>query len=225
MANQYSQFFSTISSEPTGAHMLIVSQIKSGSKVLDAGCSSGYFGQYLITEKGCEVWGVEPYEKDCLLAREKGYKKVINKTIESAFEDRDLAVEKFDYIIFADVLEHLVDPAVILNKVRTFLKSDGKIIISLPNVAHYSIRFSLLTGNWNMQEFGILDRTHLHFYTLKTIKELLANANFKIDIVKPRGDLPRWFRKIGLESFGSFLLNCFPEFWALQFVLSVHSDV
>jgi 2-polyprenyl-3-methyl-5-hydroxy-6-metoxy-1,4-benzoquinol methylase len=161
------------------------------------------------------VWGIEPDTQSYNQALNAGYKRLMNKTIEDSLIE--IENEKFDYLLAGDIFEHLADPKSILIKIKDFT-NDGSLVLSLPNVAHYSIRLSLLFGYWNMTETGILDRTHLHFYTLKTAKELLANSGWEIKKIKPRGDLERWFRKIGLENFGKYLLNLWPELFAVQFV-------
>ena len=205
------------SDDHTGVHRLILDQVPTGSRVLDVGCASGYLGEALGGRK-CEMWGIEPDLKSFTIAQAKGYKKIINSSIEEALPL--LGAEGFDVIIVADVLEHLVNPNLTLNELKRFCKPNGKILVSLPNVAHYSVRQSLLFGKWDMTDTGILDRTHLHFFTLKTIKTLFKEAGWEIEALRPRGDLERWFRKIGLEKLGKKLLFLFPELWAVQFVLT-----
>lgn len=209
----------TFSSDPTSIHMLVVNEIEKNTKVLDIGCAGGYIGDYLVNKKNCEVCGIEPDLESYKIAKEKGYISILNKNIEDSLESEELENKKFDYIILADVLEHLVDPENVLFEVGDFLREDGKIIISLPNIAHYSIRFPMLFGQFDMRETGILDRTHLHFYTLESAKKLLEN--FKIIKIRPRGDLERWFRKIGLEFIGKKILFLFRKFFAVQFVFVV----
>ena len=86
----------------------------------------------------------------------------------------------FDCIIFADVLEHLVDPLATLNKVKKTLKHDGTIIMSIPNVQFYGVVHELIEGNWTYEKEGILDETHLRFFTLKEIEKLVTNAGLYI---------------------------------------------
>lgn len=207
-----------ISLEPTGTHMLLAGEIGPNSTVLDVGCADGYMGEFLIKNKNCEVWGIEPDHKSFLLALNKGYKYIANKQVEIAAEDKILKEQKFDFILIGDVLEHLVNPSQILKILRSFLKPEGHFIVSLPNVGHYSIRYSLLFGNWDMRENGIMDKTHLHFYTLKTSRDLLENSGLWVESIRPRGDLERWFRKIGLEKLGRFIQFLLPGFFSIQFI-------
>jgi hypothetical protein len=91
---------------------------------------------------------------------------------------------EFDFIIFADVLEHLVRPQKTLTYfVYNFLKDDGKVIISLPNIAHLSMRLGLLFGNFNYTEAGILDKTHLHLYSLKSGNKLISDSGLEVEKV------------------------------------------
>jgi 2-polyprenyl-3-methyl-5-hydroxy-6-metoxy-1,4-benzoquinol methylase len=88
----------------------------------------------------------------------------------------------FDVIIFADILEHLKDTSVLSNY-RRYLKNDGYAIISIPNVANWKIRLSLLLGKFDYKEAGILSRHHLRFYTLKTAKKMITDAGFQITYI------------------------------------------
>lgn len=87
----------------------------------------------------------------------------------------------FDYIICADILEHLSDPWVILNKIHKWLKDDGKIIVTLPNIRNYRILKDLVfLGKWEYKESGILDKTHLRFFTKSSFSKALSRADFEI---------------------------------------------
>lgn len=214
------EFIYNFSDEPAGTHMLLLNQVAPSSKVLDIGCAAGYLGQYLAIEKQCQMWGIEPDKGAAEAAKQNNYKFLLNKSIEEALVDPVLAGQRFDYILLGDVLEHLLYPERILELLKIFIQDNGRLLISLPNVAHYSIRFSLLRGKWNMKDSGIMDRTHLHFYTLKTAVGLLEERGWKIETIRPRGDLERWFRKIGLEKLGKKILFLFPEFFSVQFIFS-----
>lgn len=87
----------------------------------------------------------------------------------------------FDFIIFADVLEHLRFPLHTLVNFRKYLKKDGKIFISVPNIANYRVRMNLLIGRFDYTEIGILDKTHIRFFTKKTIKQIINDAGLKME--------------------------------------------
>jgi 2-polyprenyl-3-methyl-5-hydroxy-6-metoxy-1,4-benzoquinol methylase len=142
-----------------------------GQRLLDVGCARGHLSAALAQE-GWQVTGIEYDAADAALAKDAG----INVIVGTAEESMDSLTEKFDVIVFADVLEHFVHPADVLAKARALLAPNGRIVISIPNVAHLSVRLQLLMGSFTYTDRGILDRTHLHFYTKKTLKEMIANA-------------------------------------------------
>ena len=90
----------------------------------------------------------------------------------------DYPEDFFDYVITADVLEHLVDPWRVVANIRPHLKDGGKVIASIPNIMHVSVMRDLLNGRFRYQEAGILDRTHLRFFTLNEIDSLFAGAGY-----------------------------------------------
>lgn len=214
------EFVYNFSTEPTGTHMLLLGQVSAGAKVLDVGCAAGYLGKYLVQQKQCEVWGIESDPDAFQAAQQNNYKFLLNKSVEAALSDPSLAGQKFDFILLGDVLEHLLYPGQVLQLLKTFINENGRLLVSLPNVAHYSVRLSLLRGKWDMADSGIMDRTHIHFYTLKTATELLEQQGWIVEAARPRGDLERWFRKIGLEKIGKKILFLFPNFFAIQFIFT-----
>ncbi len=149
-------------------------------KILDVGTASGYLGR-IWTARGHSVTVIE---FDAATAeRARGYY--------DAFQVADLETfafpyrREFDYIVFADVLEHLRDPVAVLRKCLPALKDGGRIIISVPNVANWIIRLSLLFGRFDYMERGILDRTHLRFFTLRSLKKLMDEVSCQVLDVVP----------------------------------------
>lgn len=207
-----------------GTHYKILEMISNNCLVLDIGCASGYLGEYLKKENKCKVWGVEPdknsYEQAVI---SNSYEKVFNYSVDYFLSNIDLEI-KFDVIILADVLEHLFDPTETLIGLKKYLNENGKIIISLPNIAYYRIRLALLLGSFNMTETGILDKTHLHFYTLKTARELIINAGYEITNIIYRSDLERQFSKIKLPVVGKLLTKFFPTFFSIQYIFEVKNQ-
>ena len=145
-----------------------------GRRLLDVGCARGHLAKEFI-KQGWVVTGVEYNQEDAELARKEGINVIIGSA-EAAFSD---IAESFDVIVFADVLEHLVDPLAILQLVKQRLTPNGRIVISIPNIAHLTIRIQLLLGSFNYSDRGILDRTHLHFYTKKSLKEMISAAGLQ----------------------------------------------
>ncbi len=149
------------------------------ARVLDVGCSSGNFGDVLQHEKNCEVIGVDIDEADIDEAKKK-----LSAAYVRNVERDDLAdLGKFDIIIFADVLEHLLDPSAALQKVKKLLKPKGRILFSIPNMAHISIRLHLLRGFFEYTPIGLLDRTHLHYYDEHEVQHIFNEALLHIEEV------------------------------------------
>jgi methionine biosynthesis protein MetW len=173
---------STLNLAPHSSHMHILKRIERNSKVLDVGCGPGKLGKILIKEKNCEVWGIEINKQFVKNALKNGYKKVVVGDVEKGLKF-PFRRSYFDYIIFADILEHLKEPERILIKLKPFLKKGGYVICSIPNIANFVARIRLLFGVWEYEYTGIFDRTHLRFFNLKTAKELLEKVGFKIEEV------------------------------------------
>ena len=148
--------------------------------ILDVGCSTGSFGR-LIKEKrpNSIVWGIEPTVEAAKQASRK-----LDRVINSAFDAKlsDLSGIKFDCIIFNDVLEHMVDPYSALQESRQLLAKNGSIVASIPNILHFYQVFSILKNqDWKYEDSGILDITHLRFFTKKSVVRMFENAGFHIE--------------------------------------------
>ena len=106
---------------------------------------------------------------------------VVNGDLNQLDWQAALGGRRFDCIIFADVLEHLVDPAALLRAVRQHLSPGGVVVASLPNVRHYAVLADLLLrGDWDYADYGVLDRTHLRFFTHKSIRKLFAETGYEL---------------------------------------------
>ena len=151
------------------------------TKILDVGCAAGQMASELKSRLKAEVWGVEVVENAANQARAK-LDRVIAKTVEEALPD--LPDYYFDAVVLADVLEHLQNPYAILEGLRSKLTVNGEIIASIPNVRHWSVLKDLLEGKWEYRDAGILDRTHLRFFTKSGMAELFAGAGFEIAEMK-----------------------------------------
>lgn len=185
-----------------------LNMVPKDSAVLDIGCSSGNFGAELITRKNCIVDGVELDKGDVALAR-KVLRNVYNLNIET--EDLSDIKEKYDIIYLGDVVEHLFYPIATLEKCKQLLKKDGKIIFSIPNMAHISIRLLLLKGDFEYTETGLLDKTHVHFFNLKEINRVFNEAGYslgELDYVEkdyPATLLKKWCKDAGVTVTKRFL--------------------
>jgi 2-polyprenyl-3-methyl-5-hydroxy-6-metoxy-1,4-benzoquinol methylase len=168
-------------------------------RVLDVGCGTGSFGASIRKRTGCEVWGVETNAGSIQKAEQN-----IDKVFHGYFGPKlDLPPGYFDCIVFNDVLEHMLDPASALVLARALLSSGGCIVASIPNIRQFPTVWKLvIRGEWEYQECGILDKTHLRFFTRLSIMRLFQGAGFaiqRIDGINPflsheSGDKALWRR-------------------------------
>lgn len=163
--------------ESTG---LLISFMKKNKKLLDVGCGTGTITSTLRDALSLDVVGVEPHPERAEQARTEGL-NVITGVYDQTFAQRN---EKFDYILFADVLEHLVDPAEMLREVKNSLAPDGRVLASIPNVAHWSVRAQLLFGNFNYKPTGIMDATHLRWFTRRSVRRLFDAAGYEVEDIR-----------------------------------------
>lgn len=204
--------------DPHNTHALLLAEVPEGARVLEIGTASGYMGEYLMHEKHCEVWGVEPVKELYDDARQYGYTQLFHGTVEEFLKTPGIEAERFDVIFLGDVLEHMMSPGEVLASLRALLKPEGRVVISLPNIAHYSTRWHLMTGHWDMQDSGILDRTHVRFFTLKTMKMLIESAGFTIEKVRPSSGSLERFGLNKLFGIGKRALFAWPTLFAVQFI-------
>jgi SAM-dependent methyltransferase len=144
-------------------------------RVLDVGCGTGQLGR-LLKERGHHVTGIELVPEAATEA-ETWLDVVVTADVEVGLP---FERESFDAIVFADLLEHLVDPWRVLREAADLLGSHGVVVASIPNVQNVDVLRRLLRGRWDYRERGILDRGHLRFFTLETIHSLFAQAGLKI---------------------------------------------
>lgn len=155
---------------------LLRSLMPEGVRVLDVGCGTGSVSTIVNRGKGNEVHGVEPDPARAEVARGRGLEVVCGYLTEEFFVSHGL----FDVVMFADVLEHLADPAGMLALATSGLRPGGLVLISVPNVAHWSIRLDLLRGRFDYTDCGIRDATHLRWFTRKTLEHLLYTQGLEI---------------------------------------------
>ena len=162
-----------------GSHQAIVELVTPNSDVLDVGCASGFLMSQLEESKECRCVGIEPDLYSAEVARSNGF-TVLGQDAVSAFETLESS-EKFDQIIFGDVLEHMIDPLTVLSKSLDLLRPSGAVIVSLPNIVGPRGRVPTTLGIWRYHESGVFDRTHLRFFSVPTGRELMINAGFRIE--------------------------------------------
>lgn len=161
--------------------------VNQNARILEVGCSNGNTGALALADKKCgEYIGIDINENAIEKARSK-----ITKAIAGDIEAMHLpwAEEYFDVLILSEVLEHLSNPWATLKKLHPYLKPGAIILASLPNVSHYRIILMLLKGQWNLTDDGIMDRTHLRWFTPKTFAELFETNGYTVDKIEPLGSL------------------------------------
>jgi len=164
---------------PNSSQTQLISLVGSNKTVLDVGCAAGDTARALI-DQGCRVSGVDNDPVAAERARSDLEDLVITDLDTNPLSSH-FKPQSFDAIVFGDVLEHLVDPAATLRDSLTLLTPQGRIFVSIPNVAHGSIRLGLLQGAWTYTLTGLLDRTHLRFFTREGVCELLEGAGLVIE--------------------------------------------
>lgn len=160
-----------------GSHNQIIELVGRNKKVIDVGCNKGYLSSK-FKENGCYVVGIEADLESANIAK-KICDEIVIGDIEQ-MEKLQYPDNYFDCMVLADVLEHLKNPEKALLVLKRYLNTKGFIVASLPNIARIDIRLNLLFGKFDYTETGILDRTHLRFFTLTNAKKLFTDCGYKI---------------------------------------------
>lgn len=173
-------------------------------RVLELGCGNGAFGAVLKAGGAREVVGIELVAGPAAQARTR-VDRVIVADVER--ETLDLPDGYFDCLICNDVLEHLADPWAVLGRLRRHLRADGWLVASIPNVRHHKVvRRLIWPGEWRYEQDGVLDRTHLRFFTYQSARDLVESAGFRIERAQGinRSSLPFWLRLVNAFASGAF---------------------
>ena len=211
------------------SHSLLLASLPAegaGRRVLDVGCAGGYLSEILAV-RGYRVTGI-----DSPGARHAGFPE----SVELVEADLDLGLPpglslppgRFDFIICADVLEHLRQPAGMLRDLRELLATGGRLAASLPNSGHAYFRLNVMLGRFPAHDRGLFDRTHLHYFTWRGWVDLFASAGFRIETVKCSGvpvglALTRWRDTAAVRVFeGLSYLSArwWKKMFAYQFVVT-----
>lgn len=146
-------------------------------KVLDVGCNYGTFGMALKEQRPCEVWGIEPDDEAAQIAQNR-----LDHVIHDVFGPANpLPNAYFDLITFNDSLEHMADPVAALELCKRLLKPGGHINCCVPNVRHIkNLEHLILQKDWHYEDVGIRDRTHLRFFTEKSVVDLFHSCGYQV---------------------------------------------
>ncbi|MGC8736069.1 MAG: glycosyltransferase [Dissulfurimicrobium sp.] len=157
---------------------IIAKQVRHGAKVLELGVASGYFGRFLVEQLDCIVDGIEIDPLMAEIAR-RYYRKLIIGDLENISLSDQIDTD-YNYIICADILEHLKEPSQVLENLKSFLKRDGEILISIPNIAYAGAVIAIISGDFPYRDEGLLDKSHLRFFTLKSFLRMLIELKYDV---------------------------------------------
>lgn len=179
--------------------------------VLELGCGEGNFSLLLKQKYSCHTVGIDLCVDAIAKARDK-----MDDVYASSIEEFDFStLGMFDLVIANDLLEHLKDPWSIVATIKEHLHDDGYFVASIPNVQHHKVFTQLLKGNWQYKEAGILDRTHLRFFTKKTMIDLFKNAGYTIESITPI-NVDHVKKRNILQALFKFFI---PDMYAVQFTI------
>ncbi|TMB98842.1 MAG: glycosyltransferase [Chloroflexi bacterium] len=165
-------------SNENNSHTLLIGLTGRDRTVLEVGPATGYMTR-VLKDRGCRVTAIE-IDADAGALAEPYCERLIVADVEQLDFNEAFGDQRFDVILFGDVLEHLRDPAAVLRKAAAYIAPGGQIIASVPNIAHGSVRLALLKGEFPQTERGLLDSTHLHFFTAQTIATLFSDAGLAV---------------------------------------------
>lgn len=153
--------------------------IKTGAKILDIGCGRGVLGGYLRDKYAAKVTGIDIISENITVASH-----ILHQAILGDIETMDISTleRNFDYIIFSDSLEHLLEPQDVLETIKPLLAPGGNVLIAIPNIRNFRVTVPLLfSDQWEYQDEGLLDRTHLRFFTQSSICKLLDRCGYQVE--------------------------------------------
>lgn len=154
--------------------------------IVEVGCGSGALArEFKVLNPGCDYLGIDISEDYAALAR-RHCDTVMAMNIDQAAEPFFDRQRNRDCWVFGDCLEHLKDPWRVLELIRWVIPESGCVAACIPNAQHWSLQARLALGEWRYEDAGLLDRTHLRFFTRKTIVELFEAAGFRVDQMRAR---------------------------------------
>ncbi|WP_171940788.1 class I SAM-dependent methyltransferase [Herbaspirillum rubrisubalbicans] len=159
---------------------------ETSSKIIEVGCSSGALAKaFKQKNSNCQYIGIE-IDSDYIELAKRYCDKCLNLDIENVDDDFYLNNSDCDCWVFGDTLEHLRDPWKVLKKIRDNIQLNGKVVACIPNAQHWSLQVKLSIGDFRYEDQGLLDKTHLRWFTRQTIIEMFEQVGFKIEAGQPR---------------------------------------
>jgi 2-polyprenyl-3-methyl-5-hydroxy-6-metoxy-1,4-benzoquinol methylase len=204
---------------PHGSHEKLLTLLGRPDRVLDVGCSTGYLAKRM-QEGGSTVVGLDLDDQAAEQARCYCEAVLVGdvETMELPFDP-----ESFDAIVAGDFIEHLRNPEAFLARIRPLLRPRGRLVLSTPNIANWAMRLSLLFGRFRYTEWGLLDRTHAHLFTRKTLRESLEKAGYRIVVYDHTVPVPM-LSTPRVEALAHWIGRLRPSLFAYQFVVAAEPD-
>jgi len=178
------------------SHAAMLRMVGFNKRVLEAGCASGHVSEKLSAQ-GCTVVGIE-IDGSVVEPAKQWLERVIVGNFDDVSLWQELEGDLFDVILFGDVLEHLKDPLATLRESLRFLKPSGIVVISVPNIAHADVKIALINGQFPYSDDGLLDRTHITFFTKESLLKVVKDAGL-VEVEIFRVTLPVFHTEIGVE--------------------------
>ncbi|WP_110945041.1 glycosyltransferase family protein [Paenibacillus phocaensis] len=197
-------------------------------RVLEVGCACGATLLDIKNRyKNAELYGIELNEAAAKIA--STFARVTAENVENEI---DYEENYFDYILFPDVLEHLYDPWKVVKKLKKHLKKNGKLLASIPNVMHYTVLRNTILGKWEYEDRGLMDRTHIRFFTLREIQKMFEEAEYFNTEIRAKTILipdedEKWIRGLAeLSNLGgeSFSTNLDQQYRVYQYLVKSYNS-
>ena len=163
---------------PNNAHSFMLGMIGHAKRVIEFGCGTGHVTK-VMHERGCRVTGLE-IDPEAAQQAERYAERVLVVDLDLDDFAAKLSGEEFDVALFGDVLEHVRDPLALLRSARPLLRDGGYVVVSVPNIADIDVRLALLNGRFDYGDWGLLDQTHLRFFTRESFERLVREAGFRM---------------------------------------------
>jgi methionine biosynthesis protein MetW len=212
--------YTQLNSDPLQAHSLVLQLTNGFKRVLEVGAATGYLSE-AISKQGSMVVSVEIDPRAAAIAAQRGLDVRVGSLSTTLRDD-----EMFDCVVMADVIEHVQDPDRLIADIKRHIAPGAAIVVSVPNIAHWSIRSRLLFGRFDYTPTGLMDETHVKFYTVRSLEALLARNGLRIEqrrysIGPVSGDPRRWRRFWYKKRAIARLASALPGLFAFQFVWRV----
>jgi 2-polyprenyl-3-methyl-5-hydroxy-6-metoxy-1,4-benzoquinol methylase len=210
-----SRYEISINGDRFSRNHLFIEEAKKYRSILECGCSTGFLSRQ-IAASGARVVGIEIDTEAAEKARQV-CARVLSLDLNRPDWSNDVG-ERFELVTYGDVLEHLLEPQEVLHETQKVLAPGGRVLISLPNIAYWTMRVKLLMGRFEYESMGLLDYTHLRFFTVHTARKMIDQAGYRIIHFHPvmGGRFTNHFRPIWQR-----LTNSFPNSLALQMLFLV----